>query len=179
MDFTIRPATPEDAAGIASVNVASWQRAYRGLLPDDYLDTLSADDWTRSWAAGLGSTERRGETLVASAGDDILGFVTVGPLRDNTAVPDDGELQTIYLHPRWWRLGIGRNLHQAALARLRDRGFSTATLWVLVGNERAISFYHQVGWREDGGSRTIAAGSPRVELNELRLRRDLTADGNI
>ena len=38
----IRRARPEDAEAVARVHVAGWRHAYRGLLPDDYLDGL---DW--------------------------------------------------------------------------------------------------------------------------------------
>jgi hypothetical protein len=37
----IRLATPDDAWPIAAVDVAGWQAAYRGLMPDDYQDGLS------------------------------------------------------------------------------------------------------------------------------------------
>ena len=36
----IRAARVEDAAQIAAVHVRSWQSAYRGLLPQAYLDGL-------------------------------------------------------------------------------------------------------------------------------------------
>ena len=59
---TIRAATPNDAQAIASVQFASWQVAYRGLLPDDALDELSVaaqqEFWTAILSAALGSSER-------------------------------------------------------------------------------------------------------------------------
>ena len=36
----MRLAMSADAAAIARLHVASWQTAYRGALPDDYLDRL-------------------------------------------------------------------------------------------------------------------------------------------
>jgi hypothetical protein len=41
---TVRPARPDDALPVAGVHVRSWQAAYRGLLPDDYLDGLRAEE---------------------------------------------------------------------------------------------------------------------------------------
>jgi hypothetical protein len=38
----IRLARPEDAGPIAEVHVAAWQAAYGGLMPDSYLDQLTA-----------------------------------------------------------------------------------------------------------------------------------------
>jgi hypothetical protein len=42
--FTIRHAVADDADAIGSVHVPAWPSAYRGVLPDEYLDGLRADD---------------------------------------------------------------------------------------------------------------------------------------
>ncbi len=36
----IRPARVEDAAEMAGVHVQSWRSAYRGLVPQDFVDGL-------------------------------------------------------------------------------------------------------------------------------------------
>lgn len=174
MDYSVRAATPDDAAHLAALHVASWQSAYRGLLPDDVLDNLELPPRERKWAAYLSEPQSRRCTLVACARDDILGFVTVGPNREETAQPDEGELHALYLHPRYWRRRIGSGLHSVALSHLREKGFKNATLWVLDGNERALGFYLQAGWHADMTSRTVV-GPSGVPLPENRLRRDLPA----
>ncbi|SDH31561.1 GNAT family N-acetyltransferase [Nonomuraea jiangxiensis] len=40
MSFAIRKASPEDAAGIEAVRIATWRVAYRGVMPDPFLDGL-------------------------------------------------------------------------------------------------------------------------------------------
>jgi hypothetical protein len=40
--FEIRAVRMEDAPQIAAVNVQSWQAAYRGLIPQTFLDGLEA-----------------------------------------------------------------------------------------------------------------------------------------
>jgi hypothetical protein len=42
----LRRATPEDAAALAAVEVRSWRAAYRGLMPDAYLDFYEHLGWT-------------------------------------------------------------------------------------------------------------------------------------
>jgi len=42
----IRPALPNDAAEIARVHVDSWRSSYRGLLADEFLDSLSEAGYT-------------------------------------------------------------------------------------------------------------------------------------
>jgi len=49
----IRAARFEDAQQIAEVHVASWQVAYRGILSDSLLDSLSVEAWTEQWQERL------------------------------------------------------------------------------------------------------------------------------
>ncbi len=52
----IRPATDADAAAIRAVQIQSWREAYRGIVPDSYLDALDPEfaEWRRNIASGLG-----------------------------------------------------------------------------------------------------------------------------
>jgi hypothetical protein len=45
----IRAATISDAYGIAEIQVAGWQAAYRGLMPDSLLDGLSVPKREEMW----------------------------------------------------------------------------------------------------------------------------------
>ena len=40
----IRPATEADARTIAEIHVAGWVAAYRGMVPDELLASLSVDE---------------------------------------------------------------------------------------------------------------------------------------
>jgi hypothetical protein len=50
MGLVVRRAEPQDAPAVARVHVASWRQAYRGLLPQEYLDSLSIEARTTTWA---------------------------------------------------------------------------------------------------------------------------------
>jgi len=54
----LRQATDADAAAIAWLHVASWQIAYRGLLPDAFLDGLNQADQISVWQARLAMPDR-------------------------------------------------------------------------------------------------------------------------
>src|SRR5262245_9819504 len=116
----IRAARVQDVGQIAVVHVRSWQAAYRGLLPQAYLDGLDPAQRISQWerivsAAGWPG----GETLVADAGGRLCGFVSYGPARDDDANSRRaGEIYAIYLMPAAWDEGIGRQLMAAALGRL-------------------------------------------------------------
>jgi GNAT superfamily N-acetyltransferase len=174
----LREATPADARAIATVHVASWRAAYRGLMPDDVLAGLSVPDRERSWLGRLTTPPPRTRTVLATAGPAVLGFASTGPPRVPDPDPAVGDLYAIYLDPETWGRGLGALLHAAALDRLRDCGFTRAGLWVLDGNERALRFYRREGW-VDSGRRQVDRGPGGIELHELRLHRYLasTASG--
>jgi hypothetical protein len=45
----IRDALQTDAAGIARVHVNSWRSTYRGIVPDQFLDSLSLERREQYW----------------------------------------------------------------------------------------------------------------------------------
>jgi hypothetical protein len=69
----VRAARPEDARSVAEVHVASWRHAYRGLLPDDYLERLSVDDREAMWLGSFGDPDPKSGAVVAEVDDRIVG----------------------------------------------------------------------------------------------------------
>jgi ribosomal protein S18 acetylase RimI-like enzyme len=171
MPIRIRRAGPEDASAIAIVHVRAWRAAYGGIVPDTVLAELSpeqrAED-TRSRLQAEGTDER---TFVAETEGVVSGFVTAGPSRDPFADPGVGEVYAIYVDPDLWRGGIGSSLLARAVTHLRDRGYTSATLWVLAANEAGRRFYEDLGWEADGSTKPCSAGEN--ELEEVRYRIEL------
>lgn len=167
---SIRLAVPADARGIAGVHVEAWRAAYRGLLPDSVLDSLSLAERERIWAELLAAGEET--TYVAESGCSVVGFVTVGANRDGDCEsPDFGEIHAVYLASEVWRQGLGRTLCEEGLARLRSLGHTVVTVWVLQGNQRARRFYEALGFRTD--SATKPCQIPDCDELEVRYRIDL------
>ena len=119
--------------GIAIVHVRSWQAAYRGLVPQKYLDRLDVQQRYPVWERILSEAQwPRAGTFVAEDGGDVVGFASICPSRDDDARPTGaGELAALYLLPGSWGKGLGRELMASALSAFRDASFDEATLWVL------------------------------------------------
>ncbi|HEY0935181.1 MAG TPA: GNAT family N-acetyltransferase [Trebonia sp.] len=169
----VRPARAADAAQIALVHVRSWQGAYRGLLPQDYLDELDPVQRLARWQQTLAETDGlRAGVLVAGQGESLLGFACYSASRDGDADPDRvGEIGAIYLLPDAWGQGAGRRLMDAALGRLTGTGFDRVTLWVLDSNVRARRFYEAGGWTADGAvKQDETRGFP---VSQVRYRKAL------
>jgi GNAT superfamily N-acetyltransferase len=169
---TVRAAEPGDAESIAVVHVRTWQDAYRGLMPQDYLDNQSVERRREVWERILAEADwPRTGAFVAENSDGVVGFAHVGPARDEDAGGDVGEVNSIYVLARAWGTGAGRALMTAAVSTLRDARFREATLWVLDTNTRARRFYEAAGWVVDGTERAEELrGFP---VREVRYRRPL------
>jgi ribosomal protein S18 acetylase RimI-like enzyme len=167
--LAVRTVTAEDKLAVARVHVRSWQVAYRGMFPDDYLDRLNPEDRADRYTFGADDPSRQ-RTFVATDGTTICGFATAGVPRD-IDLGAAGEIYAIYVDPASWGLGAGRLLIENARSLLCEMGFEESFLWVLASNERAKRFYMIDGWLPDGSSRTEDRWG--VAANEVRYRRPL------
>jgi ribosomal protein S18 acetylase RimI-like enzyme len=168
-EVTIRLARPDDAAAVAEVHVRSWQEAYADIVPAAYLASLDPKTCAAEWAQYLEHGPEDGViTWVAVAGDRHVGFVSLGPARDEDAGRGDREIYSIYLDPGTWGHGVARELMRTVIAAAGER--CRITLWVLADNERARHFYRRHGFHADGVERYEDVGG--AELLEVRYRRN-------
>jgi ribosomal protein S18 acetylase RimI-like enzyme len=169
----IRKATAQDAFGIAYVHVRSWQVAYRGHMPDEFLDGLDVEKRANMWSQLTEEPEKI--ILVAEDSEQkIIGLSLLAPSRDADANPNTAEVAAIYVHPEKWRKGIGGALLSASLNQMRKRGYDQVTLWVLERNERARSFYESFGFIRDGAIKDDDHWES-FSVREVRYRLDLQA----
>ena len=113
----LREALPDDAANIGEISVLAWQAAYRGIMPNDYLDCLSSEERAGRWVDTLREPPPRTRVLIAEEDGRALGFAAVGPCREDEA---RGGLYAINLRPDAWGRGTGTALLGAATTSLRE-----------------------------------------------------------
>lgn len=148
----IRPAVVADAEALADLHVDVWEDAYGGLIPDEVFVerratiTQRVEAWRRILSAASSLT------TVAEQEEQLIGFASAGPA-DAEDAPVDQELLALYVRAACWGGGVGRALLTAALAG------RPAFLWVLSGNDRAITFYEARGFEADGVERTDEYGT--------------------
>lgn len=92
----LRLATETDVPALAALHVLGWQAAYRGLMPDDYLDGLDPCDRQVTWRELLATGT---VALVAESEGALTGFASYGPSRE---VEGAGELYALYVAPAAW-----------------------------------------------------------------------------
>jgi ribosomal protein S18 acetylase RimI-like enzyme len=167
-ETTIRPAGTSDAQAIARVHVASWQQAYAGIVPIEYLTSLDPAEREQRWAEHLRNGPRDSvRTWVAEEAGTIVGFASVGPARDEDAERDQEEIYSIYLDPAKWGKGVARDLMRTVVGAFPAG--TPMTLWVMADNARARHFYRRHGFSPDGAERLEDVGG--AQLLEVRYRR--------
>ncbi|MCX2955285.1 GNAT family N-acetyltransferase [Lentzea sp. NEAU-D7] len=154
--MTVRLAEASDAPAVASVHVQTWRAAYRGLVPDSELESLSVAQRTAMWERAI----PRGGVWVGLADDTVAGFCAVGPSSEPDAT---FQLYALYVLPSAWGTPLGYELARAALGTEQD-----VVLWVFDENPRARRFYERLGFRADGTVKTETIGG--AELTEIRYR---------
>lgn len=177
---TIRRASVGDADGVGRVHVSAMRAAYRGAMPDEWLDALDDRQQAERWRSDLASggdpgvvRSQAGDAVLLVAEDDsgeVVGITAVGADRGRPE-RSVGELWMMNLAPAAWGRGVGPPLLRAAEDELRQLGFTEAVLWVLESNARARRFYERGGWMHDGAVKDEPR--PGFLLHQVRYRRSL------
>ena len=115
----IREARIGDESEIARVHVAAWRAAYRGMMPDDFLDALDEKLRATRWRQHLENRPEGRRIVVALEEESIVGFAGVGPARDEAGTR--GELYMINLAPTAWGRGIASALLATCVNALAPR----------------------------------------------------------
>lgn len=155
---SIRVATAEDRQKLSALQAASWKDAYRDALPADYLAGDLDADLDRHWR-DLDITDED-VVLVAEESEprELVGFIAVW-------VRPDPYIDNLHVRPGLRSRGVGRRLMAAAAERLMNAGHTSAYLWVVATNRRAIDFYFRLG-----GIKTEEAMQPLFAYRVLNYK---------
>ena len=146
--FTVRSAGPEDLDAIMAIE--------RVEFPEDA--------WSpATMAAEIGSPI--GRYLVATAGDEVIGYAGV------RAAGDQADVQTIAVRSDRRRAGIGRALLLELLAEAARRGAATVFLEVRADNAAAQTLYLRLGFV----AVDIRAGYYPGVVDAIVMRKELRA----
>lgn len=168
--FNIRPATARDAQAIAKLRASASQTAYQGLRSEGPSSAGAADLHAAYWRDAIEFSEP--QVYVAVDAENVIGFVGFDRSRDQGTPPTTGEIWAIYVDPAHWGEGIGLALWDTAREGLLEEGCTKVTLWMPLGNERAVHFHELAGFKREMSSiKTVPLGAVKVE--EIRLKRNL------
>lgn len=145
MTRTISVPALDAAEEITRLHRRAAQTGFAHIFPAEAPPPPFEDDLA-GWQFWLGPDREQGRHAYnVQANGRIVGVVLAGPDPDDPAL---GHLARLYVDPDRWGVGIGRALHDTAIADLAGRGFPAATLWVLEDNVRARRWYERLGWSQ-------------------------------
>ena len=164
MCIDIRKILPENAYEYTLLHIACWRDAYKGIISDEYLDSMSAQLDRRVEICRQAINEPDGcECLYVANGDEMIGRLIFGESRDEDK-HGAGEIYAIYLLADYWGKGYGTQMMDFAVSALRLAGFREIIVWVLEDNYRARRFYEKCGFAYDGTRQGIDIGETLVEI---------------
>ncbi|UTH76055.1 GNAT family N-acetyltransferase [Chromobacterium sp. IIBBL 290-4] len=160
--ISLRMPTPQDADLLASLHVASWQSAYRGILPDAYLDEIAPGERLAMWKDRL-AQHASSWTRIAYLAGRPAGFACLLP---DTEPARGVYLDNLHVLPEFKGHGIGRLLLAAAAAEcLRIAPGRPLFLWTFAANQSACRFYQALGGTVTEQKDTLTpAGNPQPAL---------------
>lgn len=167
----VRPATQRDAKAIAEIHASASQAAFKSVVPGEQMPAISVEKSQAFWREAIEFSEP--QVVVAVDGEKVVGFVGFDRSRDKGTPNTMGEIWAIYAAPDYWGQGVGLALWDAARDGLVDEGCTAVTIWVPLGNERALHFHDLAGFKREMTSiKTVPMGKVKVE--EIRMKRSLS-----
>ena len=170
-NIIIRNVKEKDLWSVSSIVVEGWKSAYRGIIDDEFLDSLKIED---NYNRRLKDYQENG-FVVAEIDNEVVGFCrfTVNNLFSQNVKDIDCELCAIYVKPDLKRQGIGRALFQYVIQEQKTNKNQKMILWCLKENYNSRKFYEKMGGIlfgeneiEKGGKKYKEVGY-KYNLNEL------------
>jgi ribosomal protein S18 acetylase RimI-like enzyme len=143
MVVIIREANEKDLLLIGRVQVESNRSTYIGIMPEDYLNSLSYENKACEWKEKLFSDKSTQFMYVAENDDsNIVGFVSASLFRTSNLF--EREIYSIYILKEFQRKGIGKLLIDAIVKKYIESNVTSMILWTLEDNPSRL-FYKNLG----------------------------------
>jgi len=167
MNTAIRLAKPSDAPDMAEIHARSWEVAYKDIIPMEYIKQKNA---TRPALYQRIITNDNTTQYVIQADCKTVGIMCIDDPQDDDIDDNYYELHGIYLHPDYYRKGIGTQAVDFAFEKARELGKKFMNVWVFAENINSINFYKKCGFTADGKTKILECGK---DMEAVRMRKDL------
>jgi len=166
--MNIRIAQAGDESSIAQVIVQTWKAAYRGIVSDSFLDTMTTEKHEVLFRDHI---SQQSETILVLENEvgKIVGMVSGGRDRSGSC---DCELVAIYILPGYQKKGYGSGLFRGLVEKHKKNQYRSMLIWTFQDN-RDRGFYETLGGvvREE---KTISFDGPDIPI-VCYMWQDITA----
>ena len=140
----IRKAIKTDSYNIANLIASSWQTAYKGLIEDKFLNSLSVEVMAQNWERNILNQDENDNIFVCEENNKILGVIRFGKPSDNSETYNS-EIHALYVEPSLKGKGIGTKLFEFAKKYFIEKNTTNMIIWCLKNNLPSIKFYEKMG----------------------------------
>ncbi len=162
MDFQVIRANKDNAIDMGFVHSQSWQKAYRGIIPDEIVNSFTSEKRAEIFVDAIST--RPEEYYLFRVDGHPAGIASLNKSHEENAPDYIGEIYSIYFHPDFWGTSATHKALQFCVERLKSLGYTQVTIWVLKDNFRARSFYEKNDFSFDGLEQEVNIGKPLVEI---------------
>lgn len=144
--FIIRNAVAKDASKIALIKVDGWKNAYKGIISNEFLDTLNYEEEEKRFLTRIkGEHDKPSSSIIVYESDnEVRGFSCYGN-NMSSLTNDYGEIFALYISSEYRRKGAGKEMIAWIKDELKKQGFKHIIIWCLKHNLPSIEFYKAVG----------------------------------
>lgn len=136
----IRNARTGEEQSIANVIINTWRAAYRGIIPDRFLDALTTGKHEALFKENIKSAPEN-IFVLENHEQQIVGMVFGGSDRSGAF---DCELVAIYILPDYQKRGYGKKLFKALIERYKKQTYKSMLIWTFKDNKDQ-EFYKKLG----------------------------------
>ena len=129
--MVIRSSQKDDVSSMSRVYVQTWRDTYLGVVPYDYLYTMSLPQLEQEFLNELQSNQVI--SYVAEDAGGVIGFVSGGFERHGDHIYN-GEIYALYVLKNYQQQGVGTKLVSALARRLNQFGIYSMLVRVLEHN---------------------------------------------
>ncbi len=133
----IRPARPEDAAGIAAI--------WNPIIRDTAITFTTAEKTLPALEAMIRERQAAGQGFLVAEMEGVAGFATYGAFRNGPGYARSAE-HTVLLAPRARGQGVGRALMDQLLAHAARSGIHAMMAGVSAENPEGAAFHERLGF---------------------------------
>ena len=150
MKYVIENFSIYNAEDYARVNVLAWQQSYKGIVNDDFLNSINTEEYIEQLIVKLKNriNDNTNRLFLLKVDDKPVGVLGVRK-SIHAEYKDCGELGAIYLLDSVKGQGFGRILFNKAVEELKAMGYTKMINGCLEGNP-ANSFYQHMGGKSVG-----------------------------
>lgn len=146
MSPSIRPATPADAAAVATI--------YAPFVTDSAVSFEFEPPGADDFAKRIEGAQPRYPWLVAEEEGAVVGYGCASEFRERPAYQRSTEI-SIYLDERHRGRGLGRAMLDALLVELEQRGFATVIAGLTLPNPASEALFTSAGFELSGTFRNV------------------------